>query len=191
MTSARSLFDGFEAQRTPVEGDYRAVLRNGLVVIDTNVLLDLYRMSAPVREDMLTVLKTIASRLWIPHQVQLEFWNVRQSNDLIEHHDKKASSARDTLRATVIKSRNAVDDWVNTHATARKRPQAARRRLVRVGACPPVSAGQADQEARRAAEMVFTILGERVDHEEAMGGVWLGLAVWGTVRRGEAGGAGE
>ena len=54
-----------------------------------------------------------------------------------------------------------------------------------------MSAGQADQEARRAAEMVFTILGERVDQEEAMGGVWLGLVVRGTVRRGEAGGAGE
>ncbi|MFK0152126.1 PIN-like domain-containing protein [Streptomyces sp. NPDC090493] len=113
MTSARGLFDGFEAQRTPMESDYRAVLRDGLVVLDTNVLLDLYRMSAPVREDMLTVLKTIAPRLWIPHQVQVEFWNVRQSNDLIEHHDKKASSARDTLRSTIAKSRNALEDWVN------------------------------------------------------------------------------
>ncbi|MFE7574386.1 PIN-like domain-containing protein [Streptomyces sp. NPDC057521] len=113
MTSARSLFDGFEAQRTPTESDYRTVLRNGLVVLDTNVLLDLYRMSAPVREDMLTVLKSIAPRLWIPHQVQVEFWYVRQSNDLIEHHDKKASSARDTLRSTITKSRNALEDWVN------------------------------------------------------------------------------
>ncbi|GHH39929.1 hypothetical protein GCM10018775_21240 [Streptomyces umbrinus] len=37
---------------------------------------------------------------------------------------------------------------------------------MRVGACPPTSAVQADQEARRAAEMVFAILGERVDHVE-------------------------
>ncbi|WP_432155129.1 PIN-like domain-containing protein [Streptomyces tricolor] len=113
MKSTRGLFDGFEAQRTPIESDYRAVLRNGLVVLDTNVLLDLYRMSAPVREDMLTVLKTIAPRLWIPHQVQVEFWNVRQSNDLIEHHDKKANSARDALRSAIVKSRNALEDWIN------------------------------------------------------------------------------
>jgi hypothetical protein len=39
-----------------------------------------------------------------------------------------------------------------------------------------VSAVQTDQEARRAAEMVLAILGQHVDHEEGMGGVWLGPA---------------
>lgn len=34
-----------------------------------------------------------------------------------------------------------------------------------------MSAAQADQEARRAAEMVLAILGERVDHEEGTGEV--------------------
>jgi hypothetical protein len=37
------LFDGFEAYRTPAEEDYRTLLTGGLVVLDTNVLLNLYR----------------------------------------------------------------------------------------------------------------------------------------------------
>ncbi|MFD4906575.1 PIN-like domain-containing protein [Kitasatospora purpeofusca] len=116
MAQARGLFDGFEAQRTPTEDNYRAVLRNGLVVLDTNVLLDLYRMNTRVREDMLTVLKSIAPRIWVPHQVQLEFWSVRQSEDLISHHDEKASTAKNTLRQAISRSRNALNEWVsNVH----------------------------------------------------------------------------
>lgn len=116
MTQAQGLYDGFEAQRTPSDDNYSAVLQHGLVVLDTNVLLDLYRMNARVRADMLTVLKTVAHRLWVPQQVLVEFWRNRQSEELVTYHDKKADTAKEALQNAVSKSRRALDDWAkNVH----------------------------------------------------------------------------
>ncbi|MFD5756185.1 PIN domain-containing protein [Streptomyces sp. NPDC127044] len=116
MTTARGMFDGFEAYRTPADLDYRSVLQHGLVVLDTNVLLDLYRMNGRVREDMLTVLKTISERLWTPHQVLVEFWRNRQSEELITYHDKKAATAAEVLKSSINRSRSALDEWArNVH----------------------------------------------------------------------------
>jgi hypothetical protein len=111
VAEGQGLFDGFEAQRTPTDADYSAVLRHGLVVPDTNVLLDLYRMNARVREDMLTVLGTVAERIWVPHQVIAEFWRNRQSEELIAYHDRKADATKGTLLTSIQKSRKAIGDW--------------------------------------------------------------------------------
>ncbi|WP_406189381.1 PIN-like domain-containing protein [Streptomyces anulatus] len=116
MTTAQGMFDGFEAYRTPADHDYQRVLQQGLVVLDTNVLLDLYRMNARVRQDMLTVLKTISERLWVPHQVLVEFWRNRQSEELITYHDKKAATAAEILKNCINRSRSALDEWArNVH----------------------------------------------------------------------------
>lgn len=47
----------------------------GLVVLDTNVLLDLYRYTQQARLQVLAALRLVADqqRLWLPHQVGLEF----------------------------------------------------------------------------------------------------------------------
>lgn len=73
------LFDGFEGYRTPSEDDYRRVLTEGLVVPDTNVLLNLYRYNAQTQTDLFAVLERLGDRLWIPHQVLVEFWRNRES----------------------------------------------------------------------------------------------------------------
>ncbi|MGX7761027.1 PIN-like domain-containing protein [Streptomyces angustmyceticus] len=116
MPEKQGLFAGFEAQRTPTDADYGAVLRNGLVALDTNVLLDLYRMNSQVRTDMLTVLHTISERLWVAHQVIIEFWRNRQSEELISYHEKKAGVVKDALRSASDRTNRALDDWVkNVH----------------------------------------------------------------------------
>ena len=75
----RGLFDGFEGYRTPTLDDYRHLLTEGLVVPDTNVLLNLYRYNAQARGDLLAVLDRLGERLWVPHQVLAEFWRNRES----------------------------------------------------------------------------------------------------------------
>ncbi|MFJ3319372.1 PIN-like domain-containing protein [Curtobacterium sp. NPDC086286] len=44
---------------------------------DTNVLLDLYRLTPAPRTSLLKALGSVADRLWIPHQVGLEFHKMR------------------------------------------------------------------------------------------------------------------
>lgn len=46
-------------------------------VFDANVLLDLYRYSPSTSKELLTILDGIESRLWLPHQVSLEFFRNR------------------------------------------------------------------------------------------------------------------
>lgn len=46
---------------------------NGLVILDTNALLNLFRYSPSTRDDFLKVLTALRDRLWLPHQVALEF----------------------------------------------------------------------------------------------------------------------
>ena len=44
-----------------------------IFILDTSVLLNLYRYTHEVREDFFKLFNKISSRLWIPHQVALEY----------------------------------------------------------------------------------------------------------------------
>ncbi|MBW8699777.1 hypothetical protein MBT84_09245 [Streptomyces sp. MBT84] len=107
----RGLFHGFEGYRTPTEEDYRELLIGGLVVLDTNVLLDLYRMNLRVRTDMLTVLDSLRDRLWVPHQVLVEFWRNQQQDKLLGHHQDRASAANAALAKAEESVRQAIARW--------------------------------------------------------------------------------
>jgi hypothetical protein len=73
------LFTGFEGYATPTVDDYQQAMRQGIVVPDANVLLNLYRYTADARDDLLAVLARLGDRLWVPHQVLHEFWRNRES----------------------------------------------------------------------------------------------------------------
>ncbi|MCB0194576.1 MAG: DUF4935 domain-containing protein [Anaerolineae bacterium] len=50
-----------------------------IFILDTNVLLNLYRYNKATSDDLLQVLTKISDRLWIPHQVALEYQENRQN----------------------------------------------------------------------------------------------------------------
>lgn len=80
VSDARAgLYDDFEAYRTVTDADYQRLLTSGLVIPDTNVLLNLYRYDEPTRDDLLRILGKLGSRLWVPHQVIAEFWRNRET----------------------------------------------------------------------------------------------------------------
>jgi hypothetical protein len=72
------LYDGFDAYRTATHSDYDRLLTDGLVVPDTNVLLNLYRYNEQTRSDLLSILRRVG-HLWVPHQVMAEFWRNREA----------------------------------------------------------------------------------------------------------------
>ncbi len=71
------LFTGFEGYRTTSDDDLVRVFRDGIVALDTNVLLDLYRYGEKARGKFFAILESFAATLWIPHQVAKEFWRNR------------------------------------------------------------------------------------------------------------------
>lgn len=73
------LDDEFRDYLTPADDDYQSVMSSGLVVLDANVLLNLYRYATSTREDLFNVLRKLGDRLWVPHQVAHEFWKNREN----------------------------------------------------------------------------------------------------------------
>jgi PIN like domain len=73
----QGMFDAFPGHRLPSPDDVDNALRHALVVIDANVLLNLYRYAESTRADLLAVLGRLGDRLWVPHQAIKEFWRHR------------------------------------------------------------------------------------------------------------------
>jgi predicted nucleic acid-binding protein len=104
----RGLFNGYEAYRTPTADDYQRVLSNGLVVVDTNVLLNLYRYTAQARQDYLDVLNALRNNLWVPERVVHEFWKCRES---VLHDPRSAEDTIKQLEELNTKARVQIIRW--------------------------------------------------------------------------------
>lgn len=65
--------NAFQSFYPPPKEFFDALWKDALIVLDTNVLLDMYRYSDSTRRDFFALFEKIADRLWIPHQVGLEF----------------------------------------------------------------------------------------------------------------------
>lgn len=64
----------FPGYYRPTEAELDALWQDGtLVVLDTNILLHLYRVPASTRTLLLSILERLKDRLWIPHQVAIEY----------------------------------------------------------------------------------------------------------------------
>lgn len=76
----------------PSPKEFSRLWREGLIVVDTNVLLNVYRFPPDARKDLLKVFEHFSSRLWIPHQVAAEFQRNRVT--AIQEQRKSLSALR-------------------------------------------------------------------------------------------------
>ncbi|WP_169515800.1 PIN-like domain-containing protein [Amycolatopsis nigrescens] len=123
----RGIYDGFEGFRTPTDEDYHSLLTQGMVVLDTNVLLNLYRYNAQTRTDLVAVLTKLGDCLWVPQQVVVEFWRGRESalRDLQETGDNTIEALIEHLQ----QSNNVLRSWGNRVALAAERRDELQRHL--------------------------------------------------------------
>jgi len=77
----QSLWDGFEIYDDPKSDEIGNVLHDGIVALDTNILLHLYKCGANARSQIFDVLDAVSGNLFMPAQVQAEFW--RNRDDVI------------------------------------------------------------------------------------------------------------
>jgi len=63
----------FQYYLAPDDGQTKAAVTSGMVVLDANVLLSAYRFAPPARNELLSALERVANRAWIPHRVAEEF----------------------------------------------------------------------------------------------------------------------
>jgi hypothetical protein len=118
-TEPRGIYDGFEGFRTPTDQDYHSLLTQGMVVLDTNVLLNLYRYNARTRTDLVAVLTKLGDRLWVPQQVVVEFWRGRESalRDLQETGENTVEALQDHLQQSI----DVLRSWSNRVALSADR----------------------------------------------------------------------
>lgn len=63
----------FRAYYRPTDGELDQIWKQGIIVLDTNTLLNLFRYTPGTRDEFLGVLDKLHDNLWIPYHVGLEF----------------------------------------------------------------------------------------------------------------------
>jgi len=102
----RDLFTGYYP---PTEDELASLWVHSLIVLDANVLLNLYRYSEVSRREFIAVLETLSGRLWLPHQVALEFHRRRIT---VIHSQRTAfDQVIKTLRASDAAFQNEVGKY--------------------------------------------------------------------------------
>jgi hypothetical protein len=108
--SPRDMFNGgLSTYRGVSPEEYKAVLTTGLVALDTNTLLSLYRYHEATRQDLLRVLVALGECLWIPHHAMHEFLERRP--DVIQERTRHADSTIIELKTLVEKYVERVTMW--------------------------------------------------------------------------------
>jgi len=79
------------------EEDFSELWRDCIFVFDTNVLLNLYRYKISTRDELLKIFNEIKDRIWIPHQVALEYHDERLNviKSLMSVYDKIDKTEKD------------------------------------------------------------------------------------------------
>jgi predicted nucleic acid-binding protein len=73
------LYDGeFAGFKIASSDELDTALREAVVAVDANVLLDLYRFRSQTSRDLINIFKGLHDRLVVPHQALREFWRHRQ-----------------------------------------------------------------------------------------------------------------
>ncbi|MFE7889505.1 PIN-like domain-containing protein [Streptomyces sp. NPDC057412] len=111
-TPARGIYDCDDAYRTPSQSDYERLFTSGVIVLDTNVLLNLYRSNERTRKDTFAVLRQLKEQIWIPHQVVAEFWRNRDLPSVRGHHKAKARDVCSALDKAARSTKDALDRWL-------------------------------------------------------------------------------
>jgi hypothetical protein len=62
---------------SPSDAEIATIWQSGIIVFDTNVLINLYRYSKEARSALLELIGSLKDRLWLPNQIALEYHRQR------------------------------------------------------------------------------------------------------------------
>jgi len=93
-------------------------VRDGVVVLDANALLHLYRVTPTAREQIFAVLLAVQERLWIPHQAALEFH--RNRTDVVLGRMSQFREVKQALKGATGKAAAEVRKAVSRFTALRQ-----------------------------------------------------------------------
>ncbi|KAA0931928.1 PIN domain-containing protein [Streptomyces apricus] len=103
MNSDNSFLTEFSSYRRLTKKEEEDAFNSSTIVLDANVLLDLYRVTPVARQEILGVLASVAERTHIPHQVASEFHKnrIKAAKDQIDFYEA-ISKSLGTLRSQTL-----------------------------------------------------------------------------------------
>lgn len=116
----KTMTEEFKGYSKYPDEEYKEIWKNGLIVIDTNILLNFYRYSSETRNELYKTLKAVRNRLWIPYQVAYEYFKNKKKvitdtyksfDDLLnetENHFAKLKSAIENTATKQLKCKDEV-----------------------------------------------------------------------------------
>ncbi|WP_341684315.1 PIN-like domain-containing protein [Nocardia farcinica] len=119
MEHRGGLFTGFEAFLVPGTPEISDALKSGILSVDTNVMLNLYRYNESTTSDLLAVLRAARDRLFIPHQVVREFWRNRQT--VLGGPGSAKKDAQAALAKNCASTQDAIKRWAKSVALPEER----------------------------------------------------------------------
>ena len=81
----------------PTNEDISAIWQKCVLVLDTNVLLNLYRYSFSTRDDILAQMKKFSDKLWMPYQIGWEYHSNKEG--VIQKTYSLSNSLKDVIAA--------------------------------------------------------------------------------------------
>jgi hypothetical protein len=107
----RDRFPGFYR---PTKDEFDAFFERGLICPDASVLLTLYKVSEATRDAVFAVFRELGDRLWLPHQVVLEFQRgrqtaIREQEEVYEELEKDLGGFPDLLMKKVRRYHPRID----------------------------------------------------------------------------------
>lgn len=88
----RSKFPGYYL---PTDDEFKDLWEHGLFVLDTNVLLDIFRYSTETVDALINTIINLKKRVWIPYRVSLEYH--KNLNDVISSQINSYNKTIETL----------------------------------------------------------------------------------------------
>lgn len=101
--------DVFRAYYAPAGPELDALWTEGIIVLDTNTLLNFFRYTHTTREDFFRVLESFTDSLWLPYQVGLEF---QQSRLAVIYGTAEAFAK---VRGAAATAKNALDSSLDAY----------------------------------------------------------------------------
>jgi len=114
----------------PSDAEFKELWQSAVIVVDANVVLNLYRYPEQARDDLLDSLAKFSNRLWIPYYAALEYQRNRLTviadqkkrfREVEEIIEQSISSLRNKLDGLQLKRRHStieVDEFLATIDTA-------------------------------------------------------------------------
>ncbi|MCX5083420.1 PIN-like domain-containing protein [Streptomyces sp. NBC_00401] len=117
--AAGSFVSGYEAYWRRTAGEIERAIKGSVIILDTNAIVNLYRMASGGREEYFAVLEKVSDRLWVPRQVVDEFHKVRLSAVASHITGLKAKSGAVSEAAEAFKV--ALKDFARLYSLANGR----------------------------------------------------------------------